>query len=222
MLNMQMSTFQQYQQNKNNVIDFVPFSKKKEEAQEVIRNIAKTIFQQFGCHTGFNDSCIKDLHELYEPANFSVILLNFNPTGHIFSFLKSMPTADILTSAITCKFATDDLAQLSRTEILFSFVTRRNSVLTKSTLNFVYNHQFELEKISYETTNQKLKVLSSVSKTKDMLCSIDDESLFLELFLTAHCSNVAELFPEFYLEGVHDFTDYDIESNKTLLRMMLF
>lgn len=54
-----------------------------------------------------------------------------------------------------------------------------------------------------------------------MMCSIDEETMFIELFLNAHNCDVQDLFPSFYEVGAHTFGDNEIESKIVLARMLM-
>lgn len=221
MLNSLPSIFQQYNQNKDQVVDFTPFLEKKSHARTVIRDLSCTVFEKFGCGAFFNDDCIKNLDEIYEPANFNIELLNFKPTRSIFSFLSSVNPADFLRINNECKFYTNSDSAISCIEINYQFLVRKNSEFIKSKVSVVYGSDFEIDKINYQRINEQREVTVNINKNKDMLCSVDDETLFLELFLNDNNSELKELFPSFFQYGVHVFEDAEIESNSTLARMLL-
>lgn len=127
MNNIQPSMFQQYQKNKDNIIDFVPFLEQKNHATTVIRNIAQTIFEQFGCGSLFNDDCIKNFGVMSNPANFKITLLNFQPTKSIFAFLSSIRRGHFLSVSNECTFSTDGFGRLFDIKVSYSFVERINS-----------------------------------------------------------------------------------------------
>ena len=107
MLNTPPSMFQQYNQNKDNVVDFVPLEQKKQHAREVVKNIAETIFERFGCGSTFNDDCIKNFGEMYDPALFKIGLTNFQPNKSIFAFMSSIHAGDFFFFFYECTFYTD-------------------------------------------------------------------------------------------------------------------
>lgn len=225
MLISQPSMFQQYQQNEDNVVVFIPFAEQKKESKRkataVIRNISQTIFERFGCGSSFNDDCIKNFGEMYDPANFKIELLNFHPTKSIFAFLLSIHAGDFLKIRNECKFYTDEAASLSKFTVSYSFVSRRNSEFIGRYLDFYFDRNFDIEKISYKCIDGMKGELINVEKTKDMLCSVDEETMFIELFLNDHNRDVHDLFPSFYQEGAHTFVDNEIESNIAIARMLM-
>lgn len=221
MLNTSPSMFQQYNQNKDNVVEFVPLEQKKQHAREIVRNIAQTIFERFGCGSSFNDDCIKNFGEMYDPANFKIGLLNFQPTKSIFSFLLSIHTGDFLRIGNSCTFSTDDSGLLLNIEVAYSFVERYKSDLIASKLFIVFDSNFVVKKINYGRFNQAKELLIDVNKTQDMLCTVDEETMFIELFLNARNRDVQDLFPSFYVEGAYTFDMNEIESNMTIARMLI-
>lgn len=221
MLNSQPSMFQQYNQNKDNVVNFVPLAQKKEHAREVVRNIAQTIFKRFGCGSLFNDDCIKNFGEMYDPALFKIGLLNFQPNKSIFSFMSSIHAGDFLKISNDCHFFTNEEALLSGFKVSYSFVSRRNSDFIGHRVCVIFDSHFDIEKISYKRLNQQQDILVDVTKTRDMLCSVDEETMFIELFLNDHNRDVHDLFPSFYQEGAHTFVDNEIESNIAIARMLM-
>jgi hypothetical protein len=54
-----------------------------------------------------------------------------------------------------------------------------------------------------------------------MLCSIDEETMFIELFLNYRNCDVQSLFPSFYSDGAYTFDDNEIESKIVLARMLM-
>lgn len=221
MLNTPPSMFQQYNQNKDNVVDFVPLEQKKQHAREVVKNIAETIFERFGCGSTFNDDCIKNFGEMYDPALFKIGLTNFQPNKSIFAFMSSIHAGDFLKISNECTFYTDEQAQLSKFKVSYSFVSRRNSEFIGSYLHFFFDRNLNIDKISYNRVNEKKESLVNVDKTKDMMCSIDEETMFIELFLNAHNCDVQDIFPSFYEVGAHTFGDNEIESKIVLARMLM-
>jgi hypothetical protein len=221
MLNTPPSMFQQYNQNKDNVVNFVPLAQKKEHAREVVRNIAQTIFKRFGCGSVFNDDCIKNFGEMYDPDLFKIGLLNFQPNKSIFSFMSSIHAGDFLKISNDCHFFTNEEALLSGFKVSYSFVSRRNSEFIGSYLHFFFDCNLNIDKISYNRVNEKKESLVNVEKTKDMLCSIDEETMFIELFLNAHNCDVRDLFPAFYQEGAYTFDMNEIKSNIAVARMLI-
>lgn len=220
MLNTQPSMFQQYNDNKNIAVDFSPLTEKKKHARSVIRNISSTIFEKLGCESVFYDDCIRKLDEIYQPAKLSVELLNFNPTRSIFSFRQLVRDGDFMRVANTCKFYTDESARLSRIEISYNFLGQCNFELINNRVSVVFDNNFDIEKINYHRMNQKMKRLNDVTKYNDMLCSVDEESMFISLFLNNR-SDLKELFPSFYVDGAYTFDANEIESNMTIARMLL-
>lgn len=225
MLNPQPSMFQQYQQNKDNVVVFIPFAEQKKEAKRkaaaVIRNNSQTIFERFGCGSSFNNDCIKNFGEMYDPANFKIELLNFQPTKSIFAFLLSIHASDFLRIRNECKFYTDEAALISKVEVSYSFLVRRNFEFIMSKVFFVFDSNFDIEKIHYQRINGDKETLVDVSKTKNMLCSVDEEIMFIELFLNSSNCDVQDLFQSFYVEGAYTFDMNEIESNMTIARMLI-
>lgn len=221
MLSIQPSMYQQYHQHKDNVVDFVPFSEQKKHAATVIRNIAQTIFERFGCGSLFNDDCIKNFSDMYNPANFKITLLNFQPTKSIFAFLSSIRRGHFLSVSNECTFSTDEFGMLFDIKFSYSFVERINSGFIRNKVFIVFDSNFELVEIRYEKINERPELLLSVSKTKDMLCSVDHETLFLELFFNYDNSELKEIFPAFFEYGTHVFSVNEIEANSTLARMLL-
>jgi hypothetical protein len=220
MTNTQPSMFQQYKDNKDIVVDFSPLTEKKKHARSVIRNISSTIFEKLGCESVFNDGCISKLDEIYQPANICVELLNFNPARSIFSFRQLVRNGDFMRVANTCKFYTDESAIFSRIETTYNFLVQRNSEYINNRVSVVLDKNFDIEKINYHRMNQKMKLLIDVTKYKDMFCSVDEESMFISLFLNDR-SDLQELFPSFYVEGAYTFDKNEIESNMTIARMLL-
>lgn len=221
MLNTQPSMYQQYHQYKYKVDDSIPFSEQKKQATAVVRNIAQTIFERFGCGSIFNDDCIQNFGEMYNPANFRITLLNFQPTKSIFAFLLSVPLGHFLSVRQECTFSTDESGLLYNVKVSYIFVESRNSQFIASKVSVVYNGNFELAKVHYERKNQQKDLLVSVDKTKDMLCSVENETLFLELFMNDNNHDLRELFPAFFQDGVHVFGKNEIEINSSLARMLL-
>jgi hypothetical protein len=221
MLNAQPSMFQQYHQNKDNVVDFTPFAEQKKQARVAIRNISQTIFERFGCGAFFNDDCIKNFGEMYDPANFKIELLNFQPTKSIFAFLLSIHAGDFLRIRNECNFSTDAMGLLLNVEVSYSFVERRNSELMASKVFIVFDSNFDVEKIHYQRINGQKETLVDVNKHQSMLCSVDEEMMFVELFLNASNCDVQDLFPSFYEEGAYTFDMNEIESNMTIARMLI-
>jgi hypothetical protein len=229
MLNSQPSVVQKDQQYKGNVAVFSPFSEQKIQAQKeakkqataVITNIAQTIFERFGCGSSFNDDCIKNFGEMYDPANFKIGLLNFQPTKSIFAFLLSIHASDFLRISNECKFYTDEAALMSKFEVSYSFLVCRNSEFIMSKIFVVFDSNFDIQKIHYRRINGDKETLVDVSKTKDMLCSVDEEMMFIELFLNSSNCDVQDLFQSFYVEGAYTFDMNEIESNMTIARMLV-
>lgn len=223
MINIQPSMFQLYHQNKDKNKDptFIPFSVIQQQARIAIKDLARTVFERFGCGAYFNEDCIKNLDEMYNPANFNIELLNFNPRNSIFSFLETVNTSEFLNIANQCKFYTDETAQISRIEINYQFLVRKNFEFTKSKVAVVYDGNFEIEHINYQRINNQREVTVNIDKNKDMLCSVDNETLFLELFLNDKNSELKELFPSFFEHGPHVFNVNELEANSTLARMLL-
>jgi hypothetical protein len=54
-----------------------------------------------------------------------------------------------------------------------------------------------------------------------MLCSIDEETMFIELFLNYRNCDVQSLFPSFYSDGAYTFDLAEIKSNLTIARMLI-
>lgn len=221
MLSAQNSVYQTFQQNKDIKVDFTTFEERKKQARSVIRGIAQTIFEKFGCSSDFNDDCIRNFGEIYNPALFKIGLLNFQPNKSIFAFMSSVHRGDFLKISNICEFYTDESALLSRLKVSYSFVSRRNSEFIGSYLNFSFDRNLDIEKIAYKRINGMKEELININKTKDMLCSLDEETMFIELFLNEHNCDIHDIFPSFYESGVHTFADNEFESNTTLARMLL-
>lgn len=229
MLNNQPSMVQQGHQHTDNVVVFSPFSEQKIQAQKeakkqataVITNIAQSIFERFGCGSYFNDDCIKNFGEMYDPANFKIELLNFQPTKSIFAFMSSLHEGDFLKIGNECAFYTDEEAVLSKLKVSYSFVTRHNSDFIGNRVHVVFDKHFDIEKISYKRFNQHKEILVNVNKTRGMLCSLDEETMFIELFLNYRNCDVQSLFPSFYSDGAYTFDDNEIASKIVLARMLM-
>jgi hypothetical protein len=229
MLNDQPSVVHQDQQHKANVVVFSPFSEQKIQAQKeakkhataVITNIAQTIFERFGCGSSFNDDCIKNFGEMYDPANFKIGLLNFQPTKSIFAFLLSIHTGDFLQIKNECNFYTDEDGRMSKIKVSYNFVSRHNLEFIGNHVHVVFDNNFDIEKISYNRFNQQKDILVHVTKSRGMLCSVDEEMMFIELCLNYRNFDVQELFPSFYQEGAYTFDMNEIESNMTIARMLI-
>lgn len=221
MNNIQPSMFQQHQKNKDNVIDFVPFLEQKNHATTVIRNIAQTIFEQFGCGSLFNDDCIKNFGVISNPANFKITLLNFQPTKSIFAFLSSIRRGHFLSVSNECTFSTDGFGRLFDIKVSYILVERINSGFIGNKIFISFDSHFDISEIRYQRINERRELLDSISKTKDMLCSLDHETLFLELFMNDNNLDLKELFPAFFEYGPHVFNADEIEANSTLARMLL-
>lgn len=221
MLISQPSMYQQYHQYKHQVDVAIPYSEQKKRAAAVIRNIAQTIFEQFGCGSLFNDDCIKNFGDMNNPANFKVTLLNFQPTKSIFAFLSSIPRGHFLSVSNECTFSTDEYGCLLDIKFSYSFVERVKSGFIGNKVFISFDSNFDISEIRYHRINERQELLTSVSKTKDMLCSVDRETLFLELFFNHDKSEIKEIFPAFFEYGPHVFNINELEANSTLARMLL-
>ena len=228
-MNDQSSVHEQHHKNKDNIVIFTPFSEQKIQAQKeakkqataVITNIAQTIFERFGCGSSFNDDCIKNFGEMYDPANFKIELLNFQPTKSIFAFMYSIHPDDFLRIGNECIFYTDESALLYKLKVSYRFISLRNSDFIGSYLNVVFNGNFDIESISYSRLNGLKESLVNVSKSKNMLCPVEQETMFIELFLNDHNFDVQNLFPEFYQKGANTFDINELEAKITLARMLI-
>lgn len=221
MLSIQSSMYQQYHQYKNKIDVSIPYSEQKKRAAVVIRNIAQTIFEEFGCGSLFNDDCIKNFGDMNNPANFKVTLLNFQPTKSIFAFLSSIRRGHFLNVSNECTFSTNEFGILFDIKFSYSFVERSHSGFIMNKVFICFDSNFDLAGISYKRINERPELLISVSKTKDMLCPIENEILFLELFFNYDNNELKELFPAFFEHGPHVFKVNEIDANSTLARMLL-
>lgn len=221
MLSVQNSVYQTYKYNRDNKIDFKPFGERKEHARTVIRGIAQTIFEKFGCASAFNDDCIKDLASMYEPSNFTVHLFNLKPTHSIFSFLLNISTDNFFRIDSDCTFTTDAFANLSKIEIKYFLVFRRHSKLVRDTISITFDNNFEVENINYHRINENRETTLHITKNRTMLCPIEEESMFIELILNDYNLDVREILPEFYQDGVYTFNIDDIQSNMNIERMLI-
>jgi len=221
MLSAQNSVYQTYRYNRDNKIDFKPFDERKEHARSVVRGIAQTIFEKFGCASDFNDDCIKDLASMYEPSNFTIHLLNLKPKHPIFSFLSNIPTGNFLRIDNECTFTTDEFANLSKIKITYILLVRHHLKFVKNTISITFNNNFDVENINYHRINDLRETTLNINKNRTMLCPIEEESMFIELLLNDYNLDVREILPEFYQDGVYTFNIDDIQSNMNIERMLI-
>lgn len=214
------SAFQRYNNNKNIVVDFTPFSVEKENAQSLIHCIAQQIFEHFGCVENFNKTSIISFNDIYRASNCKAELKGLKPNGEVFSFLESLHVNTSKASNHTCYFVTDDFGSLQYIKITYSFVVTQNQELIKNQISLTYDNNFDLISIDYHRNNRK-GVLFNQSRKRDMFCPLHEESVFIELFLSEHCEQLKEIFPEWYAAGVYPFSFLDIQENMDVARMFM-
>ncbi len=214
------SMFQEFQKNDGIKVDFTSFSTIQKEAQSKIRDIGKDIFEKFGCEKKFDDDCIEKFKEIYDAKNFTFNLVNFQPVGLVFSFLKDLNLTNFNNFKQDSSFKTNSEGSFSGLDICYHFAVFHNSKLFKNKIYLSYNENYELASLNYQRITLDQEMLVNVKKTRDMLCPLEDESNFIELFLHDHYEELKDIFPEWYAHNAVIFENSYFKERMEVFRML--
>lgn len=220
---MQTSIFQIYKDAEKSPVDFSEITLKKIENQKIVKNIAIQIFEKFNCSNFSENESIEKFNEIFELKNSKFKLLNFNPKSPIFSFLNFLKFNNISSEVI---FTLNEFSKLEKLEISYSIMQLEDlSKPFKYKVFLNFDRDLNINNIIYERfIKEKVDISkTSILKTSDMLCSEEEESFLIELFLFGEKNDFFNMLQECYFVGNNVPTiDYELIKSKHSILSMIY
>ncbi len=185
----------------------------KLEVKNTIVNFSKAIYEKFNIASDFNENKIQNLNKIYSLKDQEIVLKQF-PLDKIFIYMKDCGYFKSSQKAsITIKNGKFESFSIMYCRV---FGDPLNGNVNIRRIYIDYDKFLNISNIKYQALNDFW-----FTKNCNLIGTIEDESLLMELFLLGLNKDVVDLLPEAYQFGAHVITD-DFYNRLDLARIINF
>jgi hypothetical protein len=226
----QTSMLQTYLLNKqkdNDKTKVEDFRSRQEKSHAIAKESVLKIYSYFGVEDKYNESFMEQFPPLYNYETYSIQLNDFPFDFFIEKYFPVLKKLDYLKFKEKRDLCLEiDNLSLKNIKFSFSFGKRFGNtefVVSSRVINFILNEKFELIEIfinDIESTVWNKKNKQLIKKQKEIISSIEEESLLIELYINDFGHSFEDIFPEFYIPGTYILNETEIKQKMSFLQML--